>query len=342
MKYPNDPMHPFQTVKEIIQASLVKDKPLTELPTIKEFYAGQEIFVTGASGFMGKVLIEKLLRSCPDIKTIYVLLRPKRGKPVQERLEELMESQLYEILRMQNPEFHKKIIPIAGDATKLKLGISEEDLIRLENISIIFHAAATVRFDEPLKNSVLMNTRGTRELMEFAEKLKNIRVVVHISTSYSNVYIHTIEERIYPAPADWKKTIEICETLDDNNLNFLTQHFINFMPNTYVFTKNLAEHVVDDYKDRLPVVIFRPSVVVGASKEPLPGWVDNVNGPMGILLASTLGFCKTMHCDPQNVLDMIPVDVCTKALIIAAWKRAHEPRLFPIKLLFIRRGQTNV
>ena len=37
------------------------------------------------------------------------------------------------------------------------------------------------------------------------------------------------------------------------------------------------------------------------------GWVDNINGPMGILLASVLGISKTMHIDPENRLDMIPV-----------------------------------
>lgn len=56
------------------------------------------------------------------------------------------------------------------------------------------------------------------------------------------------------------------------------------------------------------------------------GWVDNFNGPMGILLASILGLSKTMICDPQNVLDLCPVDVCCKSMIIASWKRASEPK----------------
>lgn len=47
---------------------------------------------------------------------------------------------------------------------------------------------------------------------------------------------------------------------------------------------------------------------------------------MGILLASCVGISKTMLCDPNNILDMTPVDVCVKAMIISAWKRAHEPK----------------
>lgn len=58
--------------------------------TIPEFFTGKTIFITGGSGFIGKVLIEKLLRSCPDLALIYVLMRPKKGKTQEERLQQLI------------------------------------------------------------------------------------------------------------------------------------------------------------------------------------------------------------------------------------------------------------
>lgn len=58
------------------------------LSNIAEFYRDRSIFITGATGFMGKVLVEKLLRSCPDIKTIYLLMRPKKGQDIHHRLTE--------------------------------------------------------------------------------------------------------------------------------------------------------------------------------------------------------------------------------------------------------------
>jgi len=67
---------------------------MASIPTIPEFYAGRSIFITGATGFMGKILVEKLLRSCPDIKCLYLLIRPKKGKETQERLEEILESKV--------------------------------------------------------------------------------------------------------------------------------------------------------------------------------------------------------------------------------------------------------
>lgn len=56
---------------------------------IKDVFVGQSIFITGGSGFLGKVLIEKLLRSCPGVNKIYVLIRERRGKSAEERLSEI-------------------------------------------------------------------------------------------------------------------------------------------------------------------------------------------------------------------------------------------------------------
>lgn len=55
-------------------------------------FAKRTLFVTGASGFLGKVLLEKLLRKAPDVKKIYVLMRPKNGVDSTRRLEELFSS----------------------------------------------------------------------------------------------------------------------------------------------------------------------------------------------------------------------------------------------------------
>lgn len=63
-----------------------------EYISVKDFYRGRSIFITGSTGFMGKVLVEKLLRSCPGIKNIYLLIRPKKGQSVQQRLDDLLKA----------------------------------------------------------------------------------------------------------------------------------------------------------------------------------------------------------------------------------------------------------
>lgn len=56
---------------------------------VAEWYNGRTVFITGGSGFMGKVLIEKLLYACTKIKCIYVLMRNKRGKTPVQRIADM-------------------------------------------------------------------------------------------------------------------------------------------------------------------------------------------------------------------------------------------------------------
>lgn len=60
-------------------------------PSIREFYSGRDIFITGGTGFMGKVLIEKLLRSCSGLNRIFILLREKKSKTIEDRLKEMQQ-----------------------------------------------------------------------------------------------------------------------------------------------------------------------------------------------------------------------------------------------------------
>lgn len=59
-------------------------------PTIAEYFAGKSIFITGATGYMGNVLVEKLLRSCPNLKKVYLLMRIKRGANLESRLQKML------------------------------------------------------------------------------------------------------------------------------------------------------------------------------------------------------------------------------------------------------------
>lgn len=274
------------------------------------------------TGFMGKVLIEKLLRSCPDLNRIFILIREKKTKPAAERLEDLKKIRVFDRLHSECPHTLSKMVAINGNMTELGLGISAADLALMSNVSVIFHAAASVRFDDPLKDAILMNTRGTRELLLLAEShFKGIRVIVHVSTTYCNPDKQIVEEEIYPPNADWRTAIKMAERYDQDIINSLTQKFTNAEPNTYTFTKGLAEQLVYEYRDKLPVIIYRPSIVISALDEPMPGWIDNFNGPTGLLLACGIGLLRTTCADPDVVSDFTPVDTSIKAMIVAAWRR---------------------
>lgn len=203
----------------------------------------------------------------------------------------LVVLQVFDLIREFNPKNFEKMIPISGDVMELGLGISEEDKLRMKDVSVVFHSAASVRFDDPLHEAVIMNTRGTRELMLFAETLKNLKSLVHVSTTYFNPRQSIVCEKTYPANGDWRATIKLAEQYPEV-LDVFTEKYINYEPNTYTFTKGLAEQVAIEFQHRLPIVIFRPSIVISAMEEPIPGWVDNFNGPVGLLLACGIGMFK--------------------------------------------------
>jgi len=68
-----------------------------ELTPIQEFYKGRSVLITGATGFCGKSLLEKLLRSCADVGKIYLLMRPKKDEDISTRLRKLFDDSVRNI-----------------------------------------------------------------------------------------------------------------------------------------------------------------------------------------------------------------------------------------------------
>lgn len=95
-------------------------------------------------------------------------------------------------------------------------------------------------------------------------------------------------------------------------------------PNTYTYTKALAEYVLLSEAHGLPVSIARPSIVGAAWKEPVPGWVDNYNGPSGLFLAMGTGVLRHMRGDMRAIADIIPVDIAVNMLICIAVRTAKQ------------------
>ncbi|CAL1267809.1 unnamed protein product [Larinioides sclopetarius] len=297
----------------------------TETPSIPAFYEGRSVFITGATGFIGKVLVEKLLRSCPGIQTVYILMREKRGKEPKQRLEELLNCKVFDLVKKENPEAVQKVVVVHGDLSLPQLGVSPADLETMsKTVSVVFHSAATVKFDEPLKVAVDMNLLATRRMLEVCHKLPKIVALVHVSTAYANCNLSEVDEVVYPPPFPPKQIIDATEWMEPALLDSITPRLIGDRPNTYTFTKALAENLLVDECGSLPVAIVRPSIVSAAWKEPYPGWIDNLNGPAGIIVAGGKGVLRTMVTHGEVCADIIPVDVVINLMLAVAWYTAVQ------------------
>ncbi|KAM7348536.1 fatty acyl-CoA reductase 1-like isoform 2-T2 [Cochliomyia hominivorax] len=292
---------------------------------LTKFFENAEIFITGGSGVVGKALIEKLLRSC-NVKRIYVLLRPKKNLSIEERLEKIKNAMIFDQLKLEKPdEFDQKLLAIPGDCLLPSLGITAEYRKILENVTMVFHSAATVRFDVKLGEALKLNVGGTLQTLTFAETLKHLKVFMHISTFFSNPYLRRVEEKLYESPMDWRFCLDLVEKNDisEEQLDILTRKLITGFPNTYCFTKNLTESLVNDYKRKLPVAIFRPSIVLFALEEPEPGFSPSLMGAMGLFAIVAAGLLKTMYAGRNIILDITPQDIGIKTLCYHTYKTVN-------------------
>lgn len=114
------------------------------------------------------------------------------------------------------------------------------------------------------------------------------------------------------------------------------------LPNTYIFTKGLAENACDDYKDKVPISIFRPAIVVGIQKEPIPGWVANFNGPTGLIVGAGTGLIRGFYCDTNCPLYCTPADSCINAILVATWKKGLNMDKDILPIYNCATGKTNV
>ncbi|CAB3382988.1 Hypothetical predicted protein [Cloeon dipterum] len=294
-------------------------------PTISEMYKGRSIFITGGSGFMGKVLVEKLLYSCPDVGKIYLLLRTKRGLSEDARITEMMKLPVFERIRNERPGAASKVVAIPGDLSAEDLGISAENRALLQReVSIVFHSAATLKLEAPLKDAIVQNTAGTAKMIELAKGMKKLEAFIHLSTAFCHVDHLVLEEETNDSPYEPEDLMKSVTWMNDEMLAELEKKVLAPHPNTYTFSKRLAETLVKRAEREIPAAICRPSIVVPSLNEPKPGWVDSLNGPVGILVAAGKGVLRSMNCNPEYHAEVIPVDIAINSLISASWKRVND------------------
>ncbi|XP_062028889.1 probable fatty acyl-CoA reductase 5 [Rosa rugosa] len=127
-----------------------------KLDSILGYLESKTILVTGATGLLGMVFVEKILRVQPNIGKLYLLIRASDANSATYRMRnEIIEKELFRVLREKwGTDFEsfisKKVVAIPGDVASAELGVKGFELRErmCNEIQIILHSAATVDFND--------------------------------------------------------------------------------------------------------------------------------------------------------------------------------------------------
>lgn len=172
-----------------------------------------------------------------------------------------MNWQAFQRIKEEKPEVMKKLVPIQGDVTFDQLGLSGEQLERVcRETNIVFHCAATLRLEASLKDALDMNTTGTKRVLDVARKMSNLLAFIHLSTAFCYCDQEVLLEKVYDCAHDPNELISIGKWMDAKTLDKITPDILNPHPNTYTYSKRLAEILVEKEYPNMPVCIARPSI----------------------------------------------------------------------------------
>jgi len=303
------------------------------MSSITEFLKNQTIFLTGVTGFLGKVMLWKALNEAGESIKIFVMVRPSKEGNAKKRLEEVFSTRIFDELLQSKPFVRERVIAIEGDITQEGFGLSEEDRKTIElETTMIIHSAATTKFTENLKLAVDINVLAVRRVITLAKNCPKLVSMVHISTCYvaaDKPNEPIIHEQLYPLKVSPNEIIEKVANMTLKEADDKTNELIHPFPNTYSFTKALGEHLLFAERGDLPVCILRPSIVTAALQEPLPGWIDVLLGPAGLFVATGVGALRVMKGSNQNIADFVPVDIVCNAILAAGWRNVKLAQEFP-------------
>jgi HAD superfamily hydrolase (TIGR01490 family) len=150
---------------------------------------GKRFFITGATGFLGTALVERILRCVPEAE-ITVLVRPGRRADAAARLaREVIKNDCFDRLRSElgdrfSEEVARRVRAVAGDVGRDGLGLDDEGRAALAAAEVVIHSAATVSFDAPLTQAVEINLLGPSRVAGAMAEVGSDGHLISVSTAY--------------------------------------------------------------------------------------------------------------------------------------------------------------
>ncbi|KAF8050583.1 hypothetical protein N665_1937s0012 [Sinapis alba] len=307
-------------------------------PNRVQFLENKTLLVTGASGFLAKVLVERVLSLQPNVKRLYLLVRASDKKSAEQRLHsEVFEKDLFKVLRKNigdeslNVLISEKVVPVPGDTSLNNMGVSDSNLIQamMQEIDIVFHAAATTRFDERYDVALRINAFGALNVLNFAKKCVKAQLLLHVSTAYVcgersgliqeipfamgethhgknkvdiNTEMQLVEQRLKQLAEQGCSEEETKHAMRDLGLK---RAKLFGLPNTYAFTKVMGEMFLGHYRENMPIVIIRPTMITSTFSDPFPGWIEGIKTVDTVIVSYGKGMLKCFIVDQKTACDIV-------------------------------------
>jgi alcohol-forming fatty acyl-CoA reductase len=189
---------------------------------IAEALRGKTILVTGSTGFLGKSIVEKCLRSIPEIGRINLAIRSSARRPAAERLErEVLSSPAFKRLKDQLGEesfarlVKEKLAVLELDLGRDGLGLTDAGREQLRSCDVVIHSAAAVEFDNPADLSAQTNLLGAARMVEAVKAAGTRPHLVHVSTAYVGGMLRGLvrEEAPHDPGLNWRHEAAVLSSL---------------------------------------------------------------------------------------------------------------------------------
>lgn len=316
----------------------------------------RNILITGSTGYLAKIFVEKVLRIQPDVKKLFLLVRSTDDKSANQRLQtEVIGKELFKVLKEKhgasfNSFISDKVCPIAGDIIHENFGIGDSNLLEKlwKEVDIVINVAATTNFDERYDVALSINVLGAKHVLEFAKKCVKLEMLLHVSTAYvadmkqgmilekplkmGETLIKNLNLDIEAELAlvqEEKKELQNEEGTKDaekiamKELGLKRARFYGW-PNTYVFTKAMGEMLLGHLRGDIPLVIVRPSIITSIYRDPLPGWMEGRRTIDSMIIGYAKGRLPCFLGEFELVMDVIPGDMVVNAMIMTIVHHANQ------------------
>ena len=245
------------------------------------------VLITGTTGFLGmEVLARYAERGDRDV---FAVVRADSDEKARERMRATMDT-----AGIPSGEGRDRVTAVRADIEADGLGLDPARRAELaERVSDVVHSAASVSFTLPLEESRRINVEGTRRMLGFAEEASDrggLDRFAYVSTAY---VAGTHPDEFHEDQLD------------------VGQEFRN----PYEQSKFEAERLVREHTDRLPVQVFRPSIIVGERES---GWTASFNVLYSPLKAFVRGALPFLPADRDAPVDVVPVDYVADAIFTLA------------------------